>query len=102
MPMKSCITLYGPRIAEGLATLEAMVKDLTEDVSYNRMLTSMDPTIDLMTKGMIADGEEVLGEYDFCIEWRGTPSRKNLNDLITKLDFVLAPSGCRYTISTKK
>lgn len=100
--MKSCITLYGPRIAEGLAALEAMVKDLKEDVSYNRMLTSMDPTMDLMTKGMIADGEEVLGEYDFCIEWRGTPSRKNLNDLITKLDWVLAPSGCRYTISTKK
>ena len=100
--MKSCITLYGPRIAEGIAVLEAMVKDLKEDTSYNRMLTSMDPTIDLMTKGMIADGEEVLGENDFCIEWRSTPSRKNLNDLITKLDWVLAPSGCRYTISTKK
>jgi len=100
--MKSCITLYGPRIAEGISVLELMVKDFKEDASYSRICTRMDPTIDLMTKSMIADGEEVLGEYDFCIEWRGTPSRKNLNDLINKLDFVLAPSGCRYTITTKK
>lgn len=100
--MKSCITLYGPRIAEGIAALEAMVKDFKENVSYNRMVTRLDPTIDLMTKAMIADGEEVLGEYDFCIEWRGTPSRDNLNNLISKLDMVLAQSGCRYTITTKK
>ena len=79
-----------------------MVKEIKEDVSYNRMMTSIDPSIDLMTKAMIVDGEEVLGEYDFVIEWRTAPSRKSLNDLIAKLDAVLAPSGCRYTITTKK
>jgi len=55
--MKSCITLYGPRIAEGISVLELMVKDFKEDASYSRICTRMDPTIDLMTKSMIADGE---------------------------------------------
>jgi hypothetical protein len=98
---KSCIKLYGPRIAEALSALEGMVKDLREDVSFSRIMTRMDPLMDLMTAQLIADGEEVLGEYDFLIEWHNPPPRENLNRLIAKLDHVLAPSGCRYTITTK-
>jgi hypothetical protein len=101
MTMKSCIKLYGPKISEGLSALESMVKEFREDVSFSRIMTRMDPRMDLMTERLIADGEEVLGEYDFVIEWRDTPPRQNVNRLIAKLDYVLAPCGCRYTITTK-
>ena len=50
---------------------------------------------------MLSDGAETLGEYDFVIEWRSAPTAKNLRKLIRKLDLVLAPTGCRYTITTK-
>jgi hypothetical protein len=99
--MKSSITLYGPRIADGLEALEKMVKDIRNDTSFNRTVTRLDPSMDLMTEQMIADGEEILGEYDFVIEWRTSPPRKSLRELISKIDRVLAPTGCRYTITTK-
>ena len=99
--MKSCIKLFGPRIFEGLEALEAMVKEIKEDVSYGRVMTRIDPSLNLITKEMIADGEEVVGGYDFVIEWRGKPSPKSLRELIRKIDRVLAPSGCRYTITTQ-
>ncbi len=63
--MRSCIRLYGPRISEGLVALEKMVEESREDASLGRIMTRMDPTMDLMTEQMMADGEEVLGEYDF-------------------------------------
>ena len=100
--MKSCITLYCPRMSEGITALETMVKDIKEDASYSHIFTRLDPTMDLITKRTIKDGERVLGEYDFCVEWQGTPTRHNLHNLFTKLDFVLAHTGCRYTVSTGK
>ncbi len=63
--MRSCIRLYGPRISEGLVALEKMVEESREDASLGRIMTRMDPTMDLMTEQMMVDGEEVLGEYDF-------------------------------------
>jgi hypothetical protein len=99
--MKSSITLYGPRIADGLEVLEKMVKEIKKDASFNRAVTRLDPSMDLLTEQMITDGEEVLGEYDFVIDWRTSPSRKSLRELISKIDSVLAPTGCRYTITTK-
>jgi len=101
MTMKSGIKLYGPKISHGIAALEGMVKEIRDDVSFTRILTTMDPSLDLMTEQMIADGNEVLGDYDFVIEWRGTPPRKSLHELIGKIDQVLKPTGCRYTITTK-
>lgn len=48
--------------------------------------------MDLMTEQMIADAEEVLGEYDFVIEWRTPPPRKSLRELISKIDDKLRPA----------
>jgi len=101
MKMKSGIKLYGPKISDGIAALEDMVKGIRDDVSFKRILTTMDPSLDLMTEQMIADGDETLGDYDFVIEWRGTPPRRNLHELIGKIDQVLKPTGCKYTITTK-
>ncbi len=98
--MRSCIRLYGPRILEGLAALEAMVEEIREDASLSRIMTRLDPAMDLITEQMMADVEEVLGEYDFVIEWRNPPPRKSLDELIARLDRVLEPTRCRYTITT--
>ncbi len=99
--MKSCLKLYGPRIADALSALEEMVEEIREDASMGRIVVAIDPSMDLMTKQMIGDGAQALGEYDFVIEWRSAPTSKSLRKLIRKLDLVLAPSGCRYTITTK-
>jgi hypothetical protein len=99
--MKSCIRLFGPRISDGLEALENMVKEIREDISFSRIMTRMDPSLDLMTEQMMADGEEALGEYDFVIEWRITPPARRLRELIRKIDDILEPTGCRYTITTK-
>ena len=78
-----------------------LVKEIREDISFSRIMTRMDPTLDLMTEQMIADGEEALGEYDFVIEWRIAPPPGSLRELVRKLDEILESTGCRYTITTK-
>jgi len=99
--MKSCLKLYGPRIADALSALEEMVEEIREDTSMGRIVVAIDPSMDLMTEQMISDGAQTLGECDFVVEWRSAPTVKNLRKLIRKLDLVLAPTGCRYTITTK-
>lgn len=101
--MKSCLKLYGPRIADGLSALEGMMREIDQDISdcCYRTVVMIDPSIDLMTKQMISDGLETLGEYDFVIEWRVAPTSETLKKLIKKIDQVLAPTGCRYTITTE-
>ncbi len=99
--MKSCLKLYGPRIADALSALEEMVEEIRADTSMGRIVTAIDPSMDLMTEQMISDGAQSLGEYDFVIEWRSPPASKSLRKIIKKLDFVLAPTGCRYTITTR-
>ena len=99
--MKSCLKLYGPRIADALSALEEMVEEIREDTSMGRIVVAIDPSMDLMTEQMISDGAQTLGEYDFVVEWRSAPTVKNLRKLIRKLDLVLAATGRRYTITTK-
>jgi len=99
--MKSCLKLYGPKIAGALSALEEMVEEIREDTTMSRIVVTTDPSIDLMTEQMINDGAHTLGEYDFVVEWRVAPAPRNLRKLIRKIDQVLAPTGCRYTITSK-
>ena len=98
--MKSQIKLYGPKISKGQRALLSMVKEIKQDASFTRLVTILDPAMDIMTQKMITEGERVLGEYDFVIEWCQRPSRESFNQLISKLDHTLEPTGCRYTITT--
>lgn len=99
--MKSCLKLYGPKIADALSALEEMVEEIREDTTMSRIVVTTDPSIDLMTEQMINDGAQTLGEYDFAVEWRVAPAPRNLRKLIRKIDQVLTPTGCRYTITSK-
>ncbi len=98
--MKTCLKLFGPRIADALSALEEMVEEIREDASMSRIVVAIDPSMDLMTEQMIRDGAQSLGEYDFVIEWRSPPPSRSLRKLIRKLDAILAPTGCRYTVTS--
>ena len=99
--MRSCLKLYGPKIADALSALEEMVEEIQEDTTMSRIVVTTDPSIDLMTEQMINDGAQTLGEYDYVIEWRAAPAPRNLRKLIRKIDQGLIPTDCRYTITTK-
>ena len=103
--MKSYIKLYGPSIEKGLISLENLLKKLEKRYSYGNMITHIisvvEPSIDLMTGKIIGKGTVEIGEYDFVIEWKQTPTKKQLLSLIRKIDEALLYTGCRYTIATK-
>ena len=50
---------------------------------------------------IISKSGEKVGEYDFYFEWFKDPNVEELNNLIEKIDGVLDPLGCKYTITTK-
>ena len=52
-------------------------------------------------RSIISKSGESLGEHDFFFEWLEEPSQEQLNGLLGKIDEVLAPLGCYYTITTK-
>ncbi|MEM3056308.1 MAG: hypothetical protein QW639_03655 [Candidatus Bathyarchaeia archaeon] len=52
--------------------------------------------------GKLVSKSGELGEHDFFFEWFKESTMEELNKPIEKIDAVLAPLGCKYTITTKK
>jgi len=50
---------------------------------------------------IVSKSGESLGEYDFYYEWFTKPTMKQVEDLIERIDKALAPTGAKYTITTK-
>jgi hypothetical protein len=50
---------------------------------------------------IVSKSGESLGEYDFYYEWFTKPTMKQVQDLIERIDEALAPTGVKYTITTK-
>jgi hypothetical protein len=50
---------------------------------------------------IVSKSGESLGEYDFYYEWFTKPTMKQVEDLIERIDKALAPTGVKYTITTK-
>ena len=98
--MKSYIKLYGPSLSKAQAALKKLVKEL-DPIQYGSIVSTIDPGMDLLTSSMIKHGRELLGEYDFVFEWIDAPSAEQIDKLTQKIDEALAPTGCRYTITTK-
>lgn len=90
MIMHSYIKIYGPPIDPAIRALEGLARQL--------------PTI---TRGhnvvgaQLTEGGPITGEYDFAFEWASPPSLDQIRLLIRSIDEVLAPLGCRYTITTR-
>jgi hypothetical protein len=50
---------------------------------------------------IVSKSGESLGEYDFYYEWFTKPTMKQIESLIERIDEALAPTGVKYTITTK-
>ncbi|MEM0084789.1 MAG: hypothetical protein QW743_06975 [Candidatus Methanomethylicia archaeon] len=104
--MRSYIKLYGPSIDRGLEALDKLMKNITKLYPYGeaiqQIVSVIDPSIDLKTGKSIRGGRELIGDYDYVIEWINTPTIEQLRSLIRKIDEALLYTGCRYTITTKE
>ena len=117
--MRSFIKIYGPPMLQALKALQKAAVDMPEvkimdtliaggmpdfrEVGYTSEYFSSLPASITMERSanIISESGELLGEYNFFFEWIKGPSMDQINDLIGKIDEVLAPLGCRYTITTK-
>ena len=123
MPKTSFIKIYGPPTLKAIRALEKIAVDMPEVCIMNTVIAGMPDFIDKFgdtdttmnyfssvpieikverCSNIISKAGEKLGEYDFFFEWFAEPEMGQVNDLIDKIDEVLAPLGCRYTITTKK
>jgi len=104
--MRSYIKLYGPSIDRGLEALDKLMREITKVYPYGeaieRIISIIDPNIDLKTGKSIRGGREMIGDYDYVIEWANIPTLEQLRSLIRKIDEALLYTGCRYTITTKE
>ena len=122
--MKSYVKLYGPPISEALVALRKIAIDFPEVCVMDAGIAeamSIPPgsgALDTMRGvqtffggvGVISDERcdtiisksgESLGANDFFYEWFQKPSVAQVEELITKIDKALAPTGARYTLTTK-
>jgi len=121
--MFSYIKLYGPPVSQAIKALEKMAIDMPEVCIMDTLLAQSYPTFDNRISRVegaqsyfgfmgnmsvercdkiVSKKGEMLGDHDFFFEWFKEPSFEQLNNLIQKIDEVLSPLGCRYTITTKK
>jgi len=124
--MRSFIKIFGPPVMRAIKALENVAIDMPEVCIMDTILSTM-PIEAPSTSGdvgavsgifsyfsdlpaeisqercsnIVSTSGEMLGEYDFFFEWFQDPSTEQLNDLIEKIDEVLKPLGCLYTITTK-
>jgi len=116
--LKSYIKIYGPPILKAIEALQKAAIDTPEVCIMDTIISQDLPRFDTMEGTMdyfggigditiercnniISKSGETLGEYYFFFEWFADPNQDQLNDLIEKIDSVLAPLGCKYTITTK-
>jgi hypothetical protein len=122
--MKSYVKLYGPPIGEALVALRKVAIDFPEvcvmdaGIAATFDIHSGSGTLDTL-KGVqtffggvgaisdercdtiISKSGESLGANDFFYEWFQKPSVAQVEELIAKIDEALAPTGARYTLTTK-
>jgi hypothetical protein len=120
--MKSYIKIYGPPVAKALNALRKIAIDMPEVcimdtiIEYTNeaerdllgdtdsVLSFFKPMGDITRKrceNIISKSGESVGEFDFYFEWFVKPNSEQLNMLIEAVDEALAPTGVRYSITTK-
>jgi hypothetical protein len=120
--VRSYVKIYGPPIMKAIRALEGVAVDLnkTAEVTFSHKcvpyprytqqdqrdwqsyLTTLKRTyVDCYEPArMISEAHEMLGENDFFFEWKDPPTKRQLENLIAKIDDVLTGLGCNYTIKT--
>jgi hypothetical protein len=126
--MKSYIKLYGPPIFEAIKALRKVAIDFPEVCVMDSVIEasigigsiiapeSQGPldSPDIMTlfggpeaiteercNDIISKSGESIGKYDFYYDWFMNPTITQIETLIEKIDEALAPTGVKYTMTTK-
>jgi hypothetical protein len=117
--MKSYIKIYGPPILKALEELEKVAGEIPEISFYYHYILGFIPVgksavppfqeeplglgekYKAKPKTAVSKSGYTLGDYDFFFEWAKEPDGEQLRNLIKKIEKVLTPLGCKYTITTK-
>lgn len=127
--MISYVKIYGPPLLEALKALEKVAIDMPEvcimdttiqaavgapeipgtsygDIAFDTAegvmaFFGVNDMPEERCNNIISKSGETLGEYDFFFEWFTKPNMSQVEDLIKKIDEVLAPLGVKYTLTTK-
>jgi len=124
---RSYVKVYGPPVLKAIRALEKLAVDFskTTAIRHYSVLTPLFPitgsgeTYSTDVSGgermllpeislpveekvkLISRAGDTLGEHDFFFEWTGEPTKKEVQELIAKIDEALGDCGCRYTIVTR-
>jgi hypothetical protein len=117
--MKSYINIYGPPILKALDELEKVAGEMPEISFYYHYILGFIPVgkskftpfeeeplgigekYKAKSRASVSKSGYTLGDYDFFFEWAKEPDGEQLRNLIEKIENVLTPLGCKYTITTK-
>ncbi|MHA1979025.1 MAG: hypothetical protein ACW98I_19125 [Candidatus Hodarchaeales archaeon] len=81
----SFIRIQGPSLTKALKAIESVV----DEVENANTLESLKSSV-------------LVGEWDYAFEWDHYPSLEEIHDLLSAIDKLVAPTGAKYTITTKK
>jgi hypothetical protein len=116
--LKALIRVYGPSYLDAIGNLERIATENPDICVMNTVLLHADAytqAIDWVYNyfkgrgnvsyercGKILAKAEDLEGYDFAFVWMIEPSQDYINDLISRIDEALKPSGAMYTITLRK
>ena len=75
----SFLRIFGPRIFHAIYQLNTNIGEIP---------------------GIKEVGGELLGEYDYALEWIGIPSVRDITEILKKIDELLFETNATYQIST--
>ena len=81
----SFIRIQGPSLTKALKAIESVV----DEVENTNTLESLKSSV-------------LVGEWDYAFEWDHYPSLDEIHDLLSAIDKLVAPTGAKYSITTKK
>ena len=81
----SFIRIQGPSLSKAIQAIETVV----DKVKTTNTLESLKSSV-------------LVGEWDYAFEWDHFPSFDEVHDLLSAIDELVAPTGAKYTITTKK
>ncbi len=81
----SFVRIQGPSLSKALRAIEKIV----EEVETTNTLQSLKSSV-------------LVGEWDYAFEWDHFPSLEEIYSLLATIDKLVAPTGARYKVVTKK
>jgi hypothetical protein len=99
--MRSYISLFGPNLLAALKKLDSLMTHDDRGELISTLLQQESPIAGPLPSAIKAS-TALIGKHDFVFEWFKKPTLDDIRSLINAIDEVVKPTGCRYTISTKR